>query len=144
MTVDRLMTLRLLTAASVLVSALVHLQLWLDGYRTIPVIGPAFLLNAVGGAAIAVAVVVWRHWLPLAAAVAFGLSTVGAFLVSTTVGLFGVQERLLGRPQLIAAVSEIAAIVFGLWAWKRMRAARPTSGSGGHARRVRPGRPDRR
>lgn len=124
MNLDRLLTLRLLTAASVLVSAVVHLQLWLEGFRAIPVIGPAFLVNAVGGAAIAVAVVVWRHWLPLAAAVAFGAGTLAAFLVSTTVGLFGVQERLLGGPQIISAVSEVAAVVFGLWAWKRLREVR--------------------
>ena len=145
MTVDRLMTLRLLTAVSVLVSAIVHLQLWIEGFRSIPVIGPAFLLNAVGGAAIAVAVLVWRHWLPLAAAVAFGAGTLGAFLLSTTVGLFGVQERLLGGPQLIAALSEIAAIVFGLWGWKRLRASSsgPAPGAG-RPRAVRPARPDRR
>ena len=145
MTVDRLMTLRLLTAAAVLVSAIVHLQLWIEGFRSIPVIGPAFLLNAVGGAAIALAVVLWRHWLPLAAAVAFGAGTLGAFLLSTTVGLFGVQERLLGGPQVIAALSEVAAIVFGLWGWKRLRASTSVSGSGANrARGVRPARPDRR
>ena len=145
MTVDRLMTLRLLTAVSVLVSAIVHLQLWIEGFRSIPVIGPAFLLNAVGGAAIAVAVLVWRHWLPLAAAVAFGAGTLGAFLLSTTVGLFGVQERLLGGPQVIAALSEVAAIVFGLWGWKRLRASTSVSQSGaGRERGVRPARPDRR
>ena len=145
MTADRVMTVRLLTAASVLVSAIVHLQLWADGFRTIPVIGPAFLLNAVGGAVIAVAVVVWRHWLPLAAAVAFGAGTLAAFLLSATVGLFGVQERLLGGPQLVAAVSEVGAILFGLWAWKRLRAVTSVSPSASERQRgVRPARPDRR
>lgn len=132
------MSLRLLTAASVLVSAGMHLQLWLEGFRTIPVIGPAFLVNALGGAAIAVVVVVWRHWLPLAAAVAFGAGTLAAFLVSTTVGLFGVQERLLGGPQIVSAVSEIAAVVFGLWAWRRLR------DEGGAQSDLRRERPDRR
>lgn len=143
MTVDRLMTWRLLTAASVLVSAVVHLQLWLEGFRAIPVIGPAFLLNAVGGGAIAVAVLAWRHWLPLAAAVAFGAGTLAAFLVSTTVGLFGVQERLLGGPQVLAAVSEVTAIVFGLWAWKRLRAEASASGSTLRSARPDPRRPGR-
>jgi hypothetical protein len=110
---------RLVTALAVLVSALVHLQLWLDGMRSVDVIGPAFLLNAIGGGVIAVAVLVWKHWLPLAAAIGFGLSTLIAFIVSVTVGLFGVQERAAGVPQVVAAVTEIAAVVFGAWAWWR-------------------------
>jgi len=46
----------------VLVSAAVHLYLWLDGFRDLSIIGPAFLLNAVGGAVIAVLLVTWRSW----------------------------------------------------------------------------------
>ena len=46
------MTMRLLAAAAVLVSAAVHLYLWFDGMRSVDVVGPAFMLNAVGGAVI--------------------------------------------------------------------------------------------
>lgn len=127
------MGLRLLTAAAVLVSALVHLQLWFDGMRAVEVVGPAFLLNAVGGAAIAVAVVAWRHWLPLLGAVGFGVSTLLAFLLSVTVGFFGVQERLLGVPQVVSAVTEVAAVVLGVWALRNE----------GYLSRRRPGRPRR-
>ena len=65
-------------AAGVLLSADVHLFLYFDGYRDIKVIGPAFLLNAIGGIVIGIAVLVWHHWLPLLAAIAFGISTLGA------------------------------------------------------------------
>ena len=43
------MTVRILAAVAVLVSAAVHLYLWFDGMRDAHVVGPAFLLNAVGG-----------------------------------------------------------------------------------------------
>ena len=56
------MRMRLLAAAAVLVSAAVHLYLWFEGYREVDVIGPAFLLNVVAGAGIAVLLVGWRHW----------------------------------------------------------------------------------
>lgn len=108
------MVMRILTAVAVLVSGVVHLKLWFDGFRDIDVIGPAFMLNAVAGAVIAVLLVAWRHWIPLFLAVGFGASTLGAFVISATVGLFGVHEAWTGGAILTAAVSEVVAILAGL------------------------------
>jgi hypothetical protein len=108
------MTMRWTTAAAVLVSGLVHLWLWFDGFRTIAWIGPLFMLNAVAGVVIAVLVVMWRSWIPVVVAVGFGASTLGAFLLSATVGFLGIQEMLLGTWQVIAGMSEILAIVAGV------------------------------
>jgi len=107
------MLYRTLTAAGVLVSGAVHLKLWFDGFRDITVIGPLFMLNAVAGLVIAVLVLAWRHWLPLLVAIGFGGSTLVAFVISATVGLFGVHEVWTGGPILTAAVSEVVAVVFG-------------------------------
>jgi hypothetical protein len=107
------MSMRLLTAVAVLVSAAMHLYLWFEGYRDVDVIGPAFLLNAFGGAVIAVLLLAWRHWIPPGLAVGFGLSTLGAFVLSTTVGLFGFEESWQGWEVWTAAISEVAAIVLG-------------------------------
>jgi hypothetical protein len=120
------MWLRVVTAAAVVTSAWVHLDLWRDGYRDIDVIGPAFMLNAVAGGLIGILLVVWRHWLPLFLAVGFGASTLGAFVVSASVGLFGVQESWTGGDVLTAAVSEAVAIVaggYGLWRERPRRSA---------------------
>jgi hypothetical protein len=111
------MVMRIVVAAGVLISGIVHLKLWLEGFRDIAVIGPSFLLNAVAGGVIAVLVLAWRHWLPLFLAVGFGASTLGAFVISATVGLFGVHERWTGGAVLTAAVSEVVAVVVGLLAW---------------------------
>jgi hypothetical protein len=109
------MAIRLLAAIAVLVSAAVHLYLWQDGMKDVDVIGPAFMLNAIGGAVIAVLLLAWRHWIPSFLTLGFGLSTLGGFIISATVGLFGVQEQWQGWPVWTAAVSEVVAIVTGAW-----------------------------
>lgn len=108
------MTMRWTTAAAVLVSGLVHLWLWFDGFRDITWIGPLFMLNAVAGVVLSVLVARWRSWVPAVLAVGFGASTLAAFLLSATVGLLGVQEVLLGTWQVVAGVSEIVAVVAGV------------------------------
>jgi hypothetical protein len=108
------MKLRLLTALAVLVSAYVHLKLWFDGFRDLDKIGPAFMTNAIGGVVIAVLLVVWRrHWLPPLLAVGFGLSTLGAFIISATWGLFGLHESWVGWTVWTAAGAEVVAIIAG-------------------------------
>jgi hypothetical protein len=123
------MRLRILTAIAVLVSAYVHLKLWLDGFRDLHVVGPAFLLNAVAGVVIAVGLVWWRHWLPPLLAAGFGLSTLGAFITSATVGLYGVHEHWVGGYVWAAAVSEVLALAGGL-AILRLE-SRPAAGTSG-------------
>jgi hypothetical protein len=111
--IGAVIVMRYLAAAAVLVSAAVHLYLWSDGMRDADVVGPAFLLNAVGGAAIAVLLVTWRHWVPAFLAVGFGLSTLTAFLLAATVGLFGVEEGWTGWAVWTAATAEVVAVVAG-------------------------------
>jgi hypothetical protein len=107
------MTMRVVAAAAVLVSAAVHLYLWFDGVRDDDVIGPAFLLNAVGGVVIAALLVGWRHWVPPLLALGFGLSTLAAFVVSATVGLFGFESTWEGWEVWTAAAAEVVAMVTG-------------------------------
>ena len=74
-------------------------------------VGPAFMLNAVGGTVIAVLLVTWRHWVPLLLAIGFGASTLGAFLIAVTVGLYGVHEHWTSWEVWTAAAAEIVAIL---------------------------------
>jgi hypothetical protein len=104
---------RAAAAVAVLVSAAVHLYLWFDGMRDADIVGPAFLLNAVGGAVIAVLLLAWRHWVPPFLAIGFGLSTLTAFVIAATVGLFGVQEVWTGWTVWTAAAAEVVAVVAG-------------------------------
>ena len=118
------MRMRILTALAVLVSAYIHLKLWLDGFRDLDKIGPAFMLNAVGGVVIAILLVTWRHWIPPLLAVGFGLSTLGAFTISTIWGLFGLEQNWVGWEVWTAAGSEVLAIVAGAVVLLQERTAR--------------------
>jgi len=123
------LTVRALVAACVLLSAVVHLFLWANGMKSLSVVGPAFALNAFGGIILGAVVLAWYDRLALLGAMAFGVGTLAAFVVSTTAGgLFGVHEVWSGVPQLLAAGSEIGAIVLagvGLVVERRRSAREP-------------------
>ncbi len=106
------MTLRVLGAAALLVSAAVHVIEWFSGVRSQSV-GPLFLVNAVAGVVIVVLLLRWRHWIPAFLTLGFGAATLGAFILSTTVGLLGVHSSWQGFYVYAAAVAEIVCIVVG-------------------------------
>jgi hypothetical protein len=108
------MTLRLVAATAVLASAAIHLTLWFQGMRDVHVIGPAFLVNIGAGVVIAVLLLRWRHWAPGLFSACFGMSTLGAFTLASTVGLFGDHEKWGGAYVFSAAGVEIVAVVAGL------------------------------
>ena len=129
------MVLRHVAAAAVLASVAIHGWLWLDGMRDVHVIGPAFLVNVVAGVVIAVLLVRWRHWLPGALAACFGLATLGAFTLASTIGLFGTHERWQGFYVFGAAVAELVAIVAGLaLVLEDPETAPPSRRSGAHVK----------
>ncbi|MFC4002352.1 hypothetical protein ACFS2C_05105 [Prauserella oleivorans] len=106
--------LRVMVVLGLLGSAWVHWVVWLDWARDTDVVGPLFLVNVVAGVVIAIAVLAWRHWLPALAAVGFGLATLGAYVLSLTVGFFGVQEQFATQEEIWGVVTEVACVVFGL------------------------------
>jgi predicted lipoprotein with Yx(FWY)xxD motif len=79
-------------AALLIASGAIHLDLYLTGYRTIPTIGPLFLLQVIAAFALAVAIPVTGSSLVAAAGALFALSTLGGYLLSLWVGLFGFTE----------------------------------------------------
>ena len=87
--------LRIVGAVLLAAMGWIHLDLWLDGYKNIDVIGPAFLLNVIAGFGLAALLLVTpRRFLPWVAALGalFSLGTLGALLISTWWGLFGFKE----------------------------------------------------
>lgn len=94
--------LRVAGAGLLTASAAVHLDLYATGYRTIPTIGPLFLLQVIAGFALALAVLA-APLTPMtrrpvidatisAMAAGFAVSTLGGYLISVWVGLFGFRE----------------------------------------------------
>lgn len=122
-------------AALLAVTASIHLYLYLDGYRTIPVIGWLFLLQVVTGFALAAAVVATARR-PAADRVAAGLgagfavTTLGGYLVSIWFGLFGFEE-VFTIAGVVAGMVEVAG--FALLGSLALLPASPAGpdGSGG-------------
>jgi predicted lipoprotein with Yx(FWY)xxD motif len=100
--------LRVAGAVLLAVSAGIHLDLYLTGYRSIPTIGWLFLLQVITGFALAAAVLVTRSWLAAAAGAGFALATLGGYLLSVWVGLFGFKE-VRTTAGIVAGLIEVAA-----------------------------------
>src|ERR1700749_826609 len=95
-------------AVLLIASGSIHLDLYLTGYRTIPTIGWLFLLQIIAAYVLAVAIVVIRHPLAYAAGAAFALGTLGGYLLSLKVGLFGFTE-VRTTAGIVAAILDVAA-----------------------------------
>jgi hypothetical protein len=81
-------------AALIATTGAIHLHLWASGYRAIPTVGPLFLLQGIAGAALALALVASRCLFTVVAAAGFMIATIGGFLVSVYIGLFGFMDTL--------------------------------------------------
>jgi hypothetical protein len=81
-------------AALVVWSGVIHLQLWSDGYRDIPVIGPLFGIQGIASIALALPLVVFRRLVLLAAGAVLLAATAVGLLFSAGIGLFGYTESL--------------------------------------------------
>ncbi|MGI9185700.1 MAG: hypothetical protein ACR2GZ_12210 [Solirubrobacteraceae bacterium] len=103
----------LVAAVLVAVIAAVHLQQYIDFISEIPTIGVLFVLNAAGGAGLAVALVSSDRTLRLLAAVgSIGLATGSliSIFIALSASLFGYSEPTLRLPIAIAILAEVAAI----------------------------------
>jgi hypothetical protein len=88
-------TLIALAGAAMLVwSAVIHLDLWDDGYRDIPTIGPLFLAGSIANIVVALLIVAFRRLVALLAGAGALVSIAGGLLLSVHGGLFGYTESL--------------------------------------------------
>ena len=101
------------TGAAFLVwSAVIHLELWADGYRDISIIGPLFLAQAIGSIILAAAIIALRRLALLAAGAVAGAATAIGLLLTAHGGLFGYTESLsVPYATLSLAVEFTAAFV---------------------------------
>jgi predicted lipoprotein with Yx(FWY)xxD motif len=120
-----LWVLRLTGAGLLVATAAVHLDLYLTGFRTIPTIGPLFLFQVIVGFALGLAILAApftpltrRPGIDAAIAVAgagFAIATLGGYLLTVWVGLFGFHE-IRSTAGTVAGILEIAAfgVLLGL------------------------------
>jgi predicted lipoprotein with Yx(FWY)xxD motif len=100
--------LRLAGAGLLAATGATHLDLYLTGYRSIPVIGWLFLLQVIAAFGLAAAVLVTGSRLAALAGAGFVLSTLGGYLLSVWIGLFGFKE-IRTTAGIVAGVIEITA-----------------------------------
>ena len=95
-------------AAQLVASGSNHLDQYQTGYRSIPTIGWLFLLQVIAAYVLAVAILVTGHRLAAAAGAAFALGTLGGYLLSLKVGLFGFTE-VRTTAGIVAGIIDVAA-----------------------------------
>jgi hypothetical protein len=95
-------------AVLVAFTSTIHLHLWADGYRTIPVIGPLFLVQGIAGIILALALIGWRRIMTAVIGIGFMLTTVGGLLISVYFGLFGFMDSLSAPFAGMSLIVEIA------------------------------------
>jgi predicted lipoprotein with Yx(FWY)xxD motif len=100
--------LRVAGAALLVATAGIHLDLYLTGYRSIPTIGWLFLLQVIAAFVLALAVLVTGSRMAAAAGAGFALSTLGGYLLTVWIGLFGFKE-VRTTAGIVAGVIEVAA-----------------------------------
>src|SRR6266481_3147729 len=102
------LALRLAGGGLLIAAGAIHLDLYLTGYRSIPVIGWLFLLQVIAAFVLGAAVLASAARLAAAAGAAFSLATLGGYLLSLWIGLFGFKETRT-TAGIVAGVLEIAA-----------------------------------
>ncbi len=123
--------LRVAGSGLLIATGAIHLDLYLTGYRTIPTIGWLFLLQVIAafGLALAVLAVPGRLVVPsrlaAAAGAGFAASTLGGYLLTVWIGLFGFKE-VRTTAGIVAGVVEVAAFV--VLAVLALTPARPVAG----------------
>jgi hypothetical protein len=100
--------LRFTGAALLFATGAIHLDLYLTGYRSIPTIGGLFLLQVIVAFVLGAVVLVSGNRLSAAAGAGFALSTLGGYLLSLRIGLFGFRE-VRTTAGIVAGVIEVAA-----------------------------------
>jgi predicted lipoprotein with Yx(FWY)xxD motif len=97
------------TGAGLLVATgAIHLDLYLTGYRSIPTIGGLFLLQVIAAFGLGAVILASGSRLASAAGAIFALSTLGGYLLSLRIGLFGFRE-VRTAAGIMAGVIEVAA-----------------------------------
>jgi hypothetical protein len=121
-----LMIWQLLSAILLLVMGGIHLYLVFNGVGGL--LGVLFVLNAVGGLVLAIAMVVLRRRLLLLATVLsllFMMGTLLALVLALTVGLFGIHEvitfTLVPTTLVVESIGTIVLAVTTLLAFRSQR-----------------------
>ncbi len=100
--------LRVTGAGLLVATGAIHLDLYLTGYRKIPTIGWLFLFQVIAAFGLGAIVLASGSRLASAAGAGFALSTLGGYLLSLRIDLFGFRE-VRTSAGIVAGVIEVSA-----------------------------------
>jgi len=100
--------LRVAGGGLLIATGAIHLDLYLTGYNSIPTIGWLFLLQVIAAFVLGAAVLALGTRLVAAAGAGFALATLGGYLLTVWIGLFGFRE-VRTTAGIVAGVIEVAA-----------------------------------
>jgi predicted lipoprotein with Yx(FWY)xxD motif len=103
------LVLRVTGGGLLIATASIHLDLYLTGFRNIPTIGWLFILQVIAAFALGLAALASGSRLVAAAGAGFAIATLGGYLLSMWVGLFGFKE-VRTTAGIVAGVIEVGAI----------------------------------
>jgi hypothetical protein len=108
--------MRVVSAGLLVWIGYIHYHLWQAGYKFIPTNGPLFLVDAISAVVLAAAMLVWARPLTGLLATGFTAGTIGALVISLTVGLFGFNESIHASFVVESLILEsITAIILAVW-----------------------------
>ena len=122
------LALRLAGGGLLIAAGAIHLDLYLTGYRSIPTIGWLFLFQVIAAFVLGAAVLASAARLAAAAGAVFSLATLGGYLLSLWIGLFGFKE-VRTTAGIAAGVVEVVAFA-ALAGLATMPAERGRAGGG--------------
>ena len=101
------LALRVIGAGLLFATGAIHLDLYLTGYRTIPTIGWLFLLQVIAAFGLGAIILASGSRLAAAAGAGFAIATLGGYLLSLRISLFGFRE-VRTTAGIVAGVIEVA------------------------------------
>ncbi len=104
----------LLAAVAFAIGGLDHARLWHRGYAEVEVVGPLFLLNAIGTLVVLVLLLADRVRLFVLGVLAISLGSIVSILISHTGSFFGFAEGGWDGSSKLILWSEVASVVLAL------------------------------
>jgi uncharacterized metal-binding protein len=113
-----------LAALAVLVAGFQHARLFHRGYAEVEIVGPLFVMNAIGSTAVVLALIFGRVWLFVLGALSICAPSLASIAIShSSTGFFGFREGGYDADALIIVVAEIVAVLLALGGGAAARSA---------------------
>ena len=110
-------------AGLMIASGLIHLHLWDIAYRHVKTLDQLFLVQVVAALVLAVALLVTRHVLVVAASLLLMAGTIVGFLLVRSVGLFGFKLTFTsGLASTVLVIEVVAVVLLAVTGWLMRRA----------------------